>query len=360
VALFTKLPTQFKQLNIKSLSRFILIILILCTGGLPRAFAQYENESDASIPLDKFYIKRQGNSSFRALISKLHWGLSTGVGSSTLKHDLDGFGIIQNPDSAVRIFNETSVASAYSNWFNNSSPLSTSAAPGAFVVSSDTAKIGFRSKALSIPIKATVHYEFQRYRIGGGYSIEYMHIGAFRPVTYANRINSFSPEASSLWLKHYFGMIGGMVYRYYNYTLVVDANIGGYKLGKGFNAGLIKKGVYFNFGATIERELSEYFKVFVRPSYEIKSYTLSMPETSQQVKHRFNAVYINIGATYRLPEIRRCFLKDCHAQKNHAHGNREYRSRRHPIYKKQNPHYGENYPVILKYKGKNKKKLNPY
>ena len=45
---------------------------------------------------------------------------------------------------------------------------------------------------------------------------------------------------------------------------------------------------------------------------------------------------------------------------NHAHGNREYRSQVHPIYKKQNPHYGENHPNLIKYKGKNKYKLNPY
>jgi hypothetical protein len=45
---------------------------------------------------------------------------------------------------------------------------------------------------------------------------------------------------------------------------------------------------------------------------------------------------------------------------NHAHGNREYRSRVHPFYKKQNPNYGENYPRLIKYKGKNKRKLNPY
>lgn len=328
--------------------------------GMSAAFAQYENESDASIPLDKFYIKRQGTGSLRALLSKLNWGLSTGVGKSTLRHELDGFGILQNQDSSARIFNETSISSAYSNWINNSVPVSTTATAGSFAVSSDTAKIGFKSSVISIPLKATVHYEFQRYRIGGGYSIEYTHIGAFKPLAYSNRINNVSPEVSTLWLKHYFGMIGAMVYRYYEYTLVVDANIGGYKLGKKFNAGLIKKGIYVNLGATIEREMSEYFRLFIRPSYEIKSYTLSMPETSQSVKHRFNAFYFNVGATYRIPEIRRCFLKGCHAQKNHAHGNREYRSRRHPIYKKQNPHYGENYPVIIKYKGNNKKKLNPY
>jgi hypothetical protein len=154
-------------------------------------------------------------------------------------------------------------------------------------------------------------------------------------------------------------MIGAAVYRYEEYLLIVDANIGGYKLGNDFE-GSIKKSVYFNLGAAIEREMSEYFRLFVRPSYEFKNYTISIPEGGQSIKHRFNAFYINFGATYRFPEPRRCPIKDCRGQLNHAHGNREYRSRVHPIYKKQNPHYGENYPTLLKYKGKNKKKLNPY
>ena len=73
-----------------------------------------------------------------------------------------------------------------------------------------------------------------------------------------------------------------------------------------------------------------------------------------------NAFYVSIGVTYKIPELPRCFLKDCHAQINHAHGNKEYRSRRHIFYKKQNPGYGENDKTLIKYKGKYKNKLNPY
>ncbi|MFN7258430.1 MAG: hypothetical protein ACK5TU_00905, partial [Cyclobacteriaceae bacterium] len=119
-------------------------------------------------------------------------------------------------------------------------------------------------------------------------------------------------------------------------------------------------GMYYNLGVTIERDLSEYFKVFARPSFEIKSYVLPIPESGLAIDHSMNAFYINIGVTYRIPELPRCFLKDCHVQINHAHGNREYRSRRHPVYKKQNPGYGENDKTLIKYKGKNKRKLNPY
>ncbi len=322
--------------------------------------AQYEKESDASIPLENFYIERTGSGFLRKVLSKVTFGLSTGYGSTTFKHEVGGFGIIQNPDSIPKLFETASITSGYSNWFNRVTPSGNTVQPGAFLVNSDTTTIGFKSKSFNIPIKATLHVEFDKYRIGGGYSIAYTSMGSFEPTRYGDRIGNFSPDFSSFWLQKYFGMIGGTVYRYQEYLLVVDANVGGYSLGSNFDKSVIKKGVYINLGVAVERELSEYFRVFVRPSYEIKSYKLGLPETSQSITHKFNAFYLNVGVTYRIPELRRCFLKTCKAQLNHAHGNREYRSRVHPIYKKQNPHYGENHPNLIKYKGKNKKKLNPY
>ena len=312
------------------------------------------------MPLEFFYIKRQGNGALRKVLSKITFGLSTGYGSTTFKHELDGFGILQNPDSVPKLFESPTVTSGYSNWFNAVNPAGNTTQTGAFIANSDTTSLGFKSKSFNIPLRATIHVEFDRYRIGAGYSFEFTRVGDFRPLSYADRINNFSPEVSSFFLKKYFLSLGAAVYRYYEYLLVVDANIGGYKLGKDFDAGSIKKGMYINLGVTVEREMSEYFKLFVRPSYEIKNYKLNFAESGQSITHKFNAFYLNVGATYRIPELRRCFLKTCKAQMNHAHGNREYRSRVHPIYKKQNPHYGENHPILLKYKGKNKRKLNPY
>ena len=293
-------------------------------------------------------------------MSKVTLGVSTGYGSTKFKHNLKGFSILQNPNAAPRIFPGTSVANGNTNWFNTSTQSSNTLQPGNFQVNSDTTKIGFKNKSFNIPFKATLHMEYDRYRIGGGYAIEYTHLGAFKPTAYGDKITKYSPEFSSFWLKKYFGMIGGTVYRYDQYTLVVDAQVGGFGLGKNFNKALIKKGVFINLGATVERDFSEYFRVFVRPSYEIKSYKLSLPESGQSITHKLNAFYINVGASYRIPEFRKCPFQTCRVQINHAHGNREYRSRAHAIYLKQNPHYGENHPTLIKYKGKNKKKLDPY
>jgi hypothetical protein len=338
--------------------------MILCSLisflGLEDAEAQYKSEKDATIPLEHFYIERDKNNGLRYLLSKLHFGLSTGYGSTTFKHKLDGFGIRQRAARQPEIYPSGNPGAAYSNWINDVSVADTLISPTTFLVDSDTAALGFKSHTFNIPLKATVHIEFNRYRIGGGYSYEYTHVGAFKPINFGDQIGTYTLDKQGFFMKHYFAMIGAMVYRYYEYTVVADLNIGGYKMGKQFNSALMQKGIYVNVGATIEREMSEYFRLFVRPSYEIKGYKLSLPESGQLISHRLNAIYINAGVTYRLPELRRCFLKTCHAQINHAHGNREYRSRRHPFYKKQNPHYGENYPTLIKYKGANKKKLNPY
>jgi len=333
----------------------------LCSvAAITDVFGQYENETDATIPLEHFYIKRQGSGFFRRILSKVTFGLSTGYGSTTFKHELDGFGILQNPGVSPRLFQPSNISSGHTNWFNAITPATNTTSASSFMVASDTATIGFKSKSFNIPLRATLHVEIDRFRIGGGYSFEYTRVGEFKPLSYSDRIRDYSPEVSSFFLQKYFVSLGASVYRYYEYLLVVDMNIGGYKLGSDFDAGSIKKGVFVNLGVTVEREMSEYFKLFVRPSYELKSYKLNFAESGQNINHKFNAFYVNIGATYRIPELRKCFLKNCKAQMNHAHGNREYRSRVHPIYKKQNPHYGENHPVIIKYKGKNKRKLNPY
>jgi hypothetical protein len=345
-----------KPIELKRLSPIWLLALILLFSMDLRA--QYKSEKEATIPLEHFYIERKG-AGLRHLLSKLYFGLSTGYGQTNFKHKLEGYGILQQPDSVPMIFTSNATG-RYDNWVNRVNSNSNAIRPGSFSVFGDTTRLGFRSKAFSIPLKATIHVEFNRYRIGGGYSYEFVHTGPFKPLTYKNEISSFASPVNNFFMRKYFATLGGMVYRYYEYALVVDANIGGYKLGKKFDNSIIKKGIYFNLGLSAEREMSEYLRLFVRPSYEFKNYKLSLPEGSNTITHRLNAWYVNIGLTYRLPELRRCYNKDCHVQMNHAHGNREYRSRRHPLWKKQNPHYGENYPTLLKYKGKNKSKLNPY
>lgn len=321
--------------------------------------AQKKEQSEETIPLDHFYVDRKGPNFIRLLISKINFGMSTGYGQTMFKHELSGFGIYQPVDAPPLIFNSSSPSNGYSNWFNNVTPEAIAIDPSNFAVS-DTATIGFKNKSAIIPLRLTAHVEFNRYRLGAGYSFDFIKVKDFEPISFSDKINSFDSPVSSFFLKKYFVLIGASVYRYDKFLITADAHIGGYSLGKKFDKAIIDRGIFFNLGGMVEYEMSEYFRLFIRPSYEIKGYDLNIIEAGKSITHKMNAFNFNVGASYRLPELARCRFKECKTQINHAHGNKEYRSRVHAIYKKQNPHYGENYPNLIKYKGKNKRKLNPY
>jgi hypothetical protein len=337
----------------------IALLLALAVFALPlTGFSQ--NKGKSAIPLDHFYAKpRKGVDMIGRLLKNVNFGLSTGYGNTFFSHNLNGFGIYQAPGSSPQIFSG-STATRYGNWVNNVAIDNSAAATTAFVVNSDTASLGFKGNALNIPLQLFVYYSIkQRYRIGAGYSYELMSMGSFQSISYANNVSSFQPASPTGFVRKYYGLLGVSFYRMGEYLFTGDLQIGDFKPKSNFSAS-VTGGMYYNFGVTIERDFSEYFRVFARPSFEFKSYDLAIPESGRAISHSVNAFYINVGITYRIPELPRCFLKDCHVQINHAHGNREYRSRRHPVYKKQNPGYGENDKTLIKYRGKNKGKLNPY
>lgn len=320
-------------------------------------FAQEEDE--ISFPLENFYAKRV-KSPFRTILKNFVFSGSIGYGNTFLSHKLEGFAISQVDGIAPTIF-PVDRNNRFSNWVNTVSAANPQG-PESFVVSSDTTQLGFKGNGLNLPLKLTVHYEFlNRYRIGGGYSYEIMSMGEFRPISYADKINNFRPGNQSGFMKKYFFLVGVSFYRWNDLLFTGDANVGGYNPGNNFAKSLIKKGVFANVGVTIEKDFSEYIKVFARPSFEIKNYTLSLPGSNDRsIVHNLNAFYVNVGFSYRFPELAKCYHPECRVQINHAHGNKEYRSRVHPFWKKQNPHYGENYPKLIKEKRKNRKKLNPY
>ena len=349
----------FKRGTIPTFFRVGLVLL--CALIVSPTFAQ--KDKNVSIPLDHFYADPEG-SNLRNFLSKLHFSLSIGYGQTMYRQDLSNYSILQQPGTAPVIFPNTESlpdsVSGFDYWFNTVNPTTRNYnSTTDFVARGDSVNLKYKATGWSIPLNLTIHYEFDRYKIGGGMIFEFHSPGDFRPMVLEDTLGSYSPNFGSTFYKKYFVMAGAKVYRYYNYVVSADAHIGAFSLSRKFDKELITKGIYLNLGVTIERELSEYVRAFVRPSYDIKSYTLNVP-SAPSIKTNMNAWSVGVGVTYRIPRLRRCFIKECRTQVDHQHGNREYRSRVHPWYKKQNPHHGENYPTLIKYKGKNKKKMNPY
>ncbi len=343
-------------------AQLILILVILSA----EIHAQDPNKN-VGIPLDHFYADPV-NGGFRNFLSKFHFSVSTGYGKTFYRQDLSDFALLQQANEAPFIFRQDlnitggTISSGYNYWFNRATPEENRAynAGTDFLVSGDTTDLAFEGGGMSIPINLGIHFEFDRYKIGLGYMFEYHRPSTMRPSNFTDQISSYEPDFNSAFYQKYYLMLGAKVYRYYYWVLSVDSHIGAFNLSGKFDKSQITKGVYFNIGTTVEREMSEYLRFFVRPSLDLKSFTLEMPETDVAIRTGMNAFYVQVGLTYRLPRLKRCFIKTCKTQVDHQHGDREYRSRIHPFYKKQNPHHGENYPTLIKYKGKNKKKMNAY
>ncbi len=323
---------------------------------------QAQDEEKPTFPLETIYAKRKSYP-IRKLFRNIKFSASIGAGNTFFRHQLDGFTIFQNTGQSPRIFPSGPVPpKLFSNWVNDTTTNILAVLPDSYLINSDTAKLRFKGNGFNFPIHIAIHYEFLgKYRIGAGFGYEAMFMGNFKPITFTDKIGSFQPTNSSGIMKKYYGMAGYSFYRLQDYLFTGNLLIGGYQPGNNFAKGLIQKGININLGVTVERDLSEYVRLFVKPSLDFKSYTLTIPASGDKsIKHNLNAVYLQIGLTYSLPELPKCFHSECKIQMNHAHGNKEYRSRVHPFYKKQNPNYGENHPTLIKYKGKNKKRLNPF
>ena len=333
-------------------------ILILLIGIL--SLPGYVVAQDVpTIPLEKFYVDRKDRL-FRKLLRNFRFSFSTGAGKTYFKHKLDSMGIFQSPTEGPYLFGGNQIPTrGYFQWIDSDIDTVVNAATG-FLVSSDTADLGFKSKAFTIPIKLTIHYEFKNFRLGVGYSKDFIFLKPFTPISFGDTLRSVSASVGSVSTSKWFLVGGYSFYRIDKFLFTGDLQFGTNKFSKKFDGSIIKPSPFFNLGVTVEREMSEYLRLFIRPSFEFKSYTITLPETNHTVKHRSNSLLWNVGITYSIPELPRCRLRQCQIQINHAHGNKEYRSRMHPIWKKQNPGYGENNPKLIKFKWRNRKKINAY
>ena len=308
-----------------------------------------------------WYHERSDGYGLRGILSRFNLEVTTGYGRTFYSHRPEGLYVLSFPDN-VLLYNGTNTGSSLAQWFHTVAPADSTLVipPGSFSVGVDTANIKMIGKAFSVPLNAVIFLKIFRFKLGGGATFEPTLIGKFHANNYRQEIGTWRPDVRLAFFKKYYGMFGGDIYRYMNWVVSVDARVGMWNPGNKFDKALMKRSLFYNIGMGLEYELSEYASFYLRPSLELKSYDLTIPEGTNAIKHRAPVAYANFGMILRMPEKGRCFIKDCHVQIDHPHGDKEYRSRVHPIWKKQNPNYGENYPRLIKYKRKNKKKLNPY
>lgn len=300
-------------------------------------------------------------SRIRQVLNKFSLTITSGYGRTFYSHELNDFALLQKEDNFYIIDNSTLSTSGsnagYKNWMTDPELVEgLFVGPNDVLVASDTTNIGYKAKGTSIPLLLSIQYNISRFRLGIGVAAEYHSITKISPSFDEGYLNDYEEESIKSLQTRIFGTVGVKVYDYWDYSFVVDAQFGKHNRGGGFAKENINQGMYFNLGIPIEKNLSEYFRIVLRPAYEFSGYTINLPESDKSVNHKSPIFYIQAGISLTYPEIPRCPIKSCQTQMKHIHFGREYRGQ--PLHKKQVPGYGENHPELDMYKGRRKGERN--
>ena len=312
---------------------------------------------------------------------------TTGVGITNYKHDLNGVFFYQDAESQFIFSNDIenlgSTFSGFTDWLNDPRRGFETSAENPFdipfdylqnpvfnpalgnqtvLIDTDTASLGFEGGSRGIPITLSVHYNYEKFRFGVGYSYEVHFLRRLKPTAFTDRIRDYQPNTVRTRYSRLFATAGYNFYSFWRYDFVAELQVGRITAGKQFNNGAISRSLYTNIGVSIENNWSEYFRIIIKPSIEFKSYTINIPDGSS-VKHTYPTFFIQGGVSINIPDIRRSPMKSDHVQLKHVYtdpvtGRRE-EVRGQPIWKRQNPKVGENHRNIWRQKKKNRRKFNP-
>lgn len=323
----------------------------------------------------------------KVFLNKFSITATTGYSSNTYKHTLSGVYFFQDAANQFILPNNEVLANTftgYSDWLNdpqlgvetsitnifdvpyehlNNPVYNPALGPQQFLIDTDTADFGFKGASSGIPFLLSIHFNITDFRIGGGFSYERQFIRELKPISFQDQVRAYQPNFKGTRYTKWFGLVGYRFYRFWRYDFVAELQVGRIRAGKQFNRSVITRGTYTNFGISIENNWSEYFRVIIKPSIDFKKYSVDIPN-GPTIDHKYPSFFIQVGLSINIPDIPRSPMKSDHVQLKHIYTDpvtgRLMEVRGQPIWKRQNPKVGENHRKLWRYKGKNKKKLNPY
>ncbi len=320
----------------------------------------------------------------KVFLNKFSITATTGIAVTSYSHQLQGVYFYQDAANQFIFSNDIenlgSSFSGYTDWLNDPQlgfetsvenpfdiPFDYLANPvfnpsignQVFLVDTDTANVGFKGASRGIPINLSLHYNYQKFRLGIGYSYEIHFLRELKPTSFTSTIRNYQPNVKKTRYSRLYAMAGYKFHTFWSYDFVAELQVGRITAGKQFNRSSISRGVYANLGISIENNWSEYFRVIVRPSVDFKSYTINIPDGST-VRHRYPTFFIQAGISINIPDIPRSPMKSDHVQLKHVYTDpatgRRMEVRGQPIWKRQNPKIGENHRTLKSLNRKKSKK----
>lgn len=319
---------------------------------------------DVTFPLESIYAERKPER-LRKLLHHITLSPSFTVGSARWSHSLDNGVIYRKGQGNPFLFAKPLALQvrAHPSWVTSTDAVDLNVGaidPDEFLVSADTARLVFAGNAPLMNAGLRVSTRVWKIRVGLGWYFDRYASATLRPDRFADRIGSTPVGSKAVVGSTWLATADYEFLRRQRFGLAGQVRMGMFKWSGGFSAAGFSPSVTVGAGVEVRWNLSEYLQAFAQPLIDSRSYTISAPETGILLKHRILSPALQVGFHYTFPELRKCYHKLCRVQMNHPHGNREYRSRAHPIYKKQSPEYGENHPEPVKTNRlKGPKAINP-
>jgi len=133
----------------------------------------------------------------------------------------------------------------------------------------------------------------------------------------------------------------------YPWHFVLEGEYGSMKIKKAYDSHISATEPFYSLGLRIEREFSEYAKIFLKPaaSFSTLSYTRPVNHNSMEVTEihtiKQKLYTVNLGLSISIPGTKRCKVGGCGVVMKHLHNGVEYRGS--SIWKLQNRKVGQWY-----------------
>lgn len=331
-------------------------------------------------------LERQMVNPIRKTLNRFNFSIEKSYGYFSYQNPLEDVSVIRNPSNnllyIVPLGEEGSVQPnvAYSNWFNRFTEVDISRIDDdSQIVRTDTTDFVYRNSGrlnpltlrLSFSLKKLDRGHFERtgekrrldedlLRVGVGIgwgAIKFRHPSSEQDVDPILRRYTL-PTTKISTTK----MFASLTYNFYtlgDFSMLADVYGGVWKIKESLvNTNNINYDPFFNVGIMLQTKFSKYFKGYIRPSIEMRSYNIANEHVS--IQHQFTTFSIDLGLLLKYPTYPRNKYPAHMVQMEHVFNGKMYRGR--PFYKRQNPRYGQrgvnrkskgsSFPIIKEKKSK--------
>lgn len=317
---------------------------------------------------DPGFEQKKHDYPIRAFFNKFSINVSTGYGRTFYRNTLTDYSYLRNGQGSFiypgNVISPNDTITAYQNWFSgaeitevvvgNSPDSETNGYK--FLPASDTSRILMKAGGYNFPVNLSVYYNLFRLRLGGGVGLNFHGANIPEPDNFLTHFPK--PGRISSVMSSYFFLLGYSVYEFYDNAFGVDVRFGKLNMGSGFDANVVEPTNFVNIGVTLEKVVSEYFRLYLRPAYEMRSFAVNLPQGAP-LDYQANTLFLTFGVSINYPDLPRSPIKNDKIQMRHyitdPMGNkREFRGQ--PFWRKQDPKIGELYPELIKNKRKRQTK----